>query len=126
MGRKSVPSFEDAALPRMRLRDALEDEACRVAFADDAPDDEIDVMPAPACLPASLPGHLTLEDLYRRNRNRARLIGLLHSQRSSQGASIIVLMTDGDEAPHHRDALGWIVRPHDGETLGPALPRLVH
>lgn len=125
MGRKSVPYIDESSLLRMRLRDALEDEQCRVSFVDedDDGDDDEDVMASPAGS-ATLPGGLTLEDLYRRNRNRARLIGLLHSHRSCHGASIVVLMSDADgrDGRHDRDAMGWLVQPHDAEQM----PELVH
>ncbi len=119
MGRKSVSYVDESSLLKMRLRDALDDEACRVSGS---MDDESAVMAAPA----SLPGSLTLEDLYRRNRNRARLTGLLHSQRSSHGASIIVLMCNADEGLHDRDAMGWIVQSPGGDQFAQAMPRPAH
>ncbi len=73
------PSMTPSLL-RLSLCDAPEYEDCPRPFADEDGDDaDIAVSPAGSF---SLPGGLTLEDLYRRNRNRARLIGLLHAHRS--------------------------------------------
>jgi len=128
MGRKSVPYVDESSLLRMRLREALEDENCRVSFNDDEMDDAADFGASPSA-GASLPDGLTLEDLYRRNRNRARLTGLLRGHRSGHGASIIVLMSDPDAPegdPYQRDAMGWIVRAQDRDALMEPALHLVH
>jgi hypothetical protein len=88
MGRKSVPFVDESSLLRSRLRDALECEELALSLGDEH-DAGFTVSPE-----SGAPAGLTLEDLYRLNRNRARLIGLLHTHRSYHGAPIIVLVRD--------------------------------
>ncbi|MBO9670703.1 MAG: hypothetical protein J7485_09320 [Sphingobium sp.] len=98
MGRKSVPFIGESSLLRLRLSDVLGDDHAEFSLigADEDEDDESGVM---ASFRPGSPAGVTFEDLYRRNRNRARLIGLLHTHRTCHGAPIVVLAggTDEDE-----------------------------
>lgn len=128
MGRKSVPFVDESSLLRLRLRDALEDSAEQSLMDDDDADgDESSVLSSSE---ASAPAGVTLEDLYRRNRNRARLVGLLHTHRAYQGAQIIVVAggshTDDCEDPYEDDGMSWFVKPIEQHRLVEAALRLVH
>ena len=124
MGRKSVPFVDESSLLRLRLRDALDDDLEASLIEDEGEDSDDGVMAAPA--------GLTLEDLYRRNRNRARLIGLLHTHRTYQGAQIVVVaggapVMEQDDVPDcDDDAMRWFVKPIERERLVHAALRLVH
>ena len=128
MGRKTVPFVDESSLLRLRLRDALEDSAeLPLVDEDEAEGDESGVM---ASSEAGAPAGVTLEDLYRRNRNRARLVGLLHTHRAYQGAQIIVVagssQADDCEDPYEDDGMSWFVKPIEQHRLVEAALRLVH
>jgi len=128
MGRKSVPFVDESSLLRLRLRDALEDPAeLSLMDEDDADGDESGVM---ASSEAGAPAGVSLEDLYRRNRNRARLVGLLHTHRAYQGAQIIVVaggnQADECQDPSEDDGMSWFVKPIEQHKLVEAALRLVH
>lgn len=127
MGRKSVPFVGESSLLRLRLSDVLGDEDAEFSLmdADDDEDDESSVM---ASFQPGSPAGVTLEDLYRRNRNRARLIGLLHTHRAYHGAPIIVLAggTDEGEGSWPGEADAWVVRPQDRDRLGRSASRFTH
>lgn len=107
MGRKSVPFVDENSLLRSRLRDALECEELMLSLADE--EDAEFATSAESGAPAGL----TLEDLYRLNRNRARLIGLLHTHRSYHGAPIVVLMRDQAAMDGGFEPGGWMVGTDD-------------
>ena len=127
MGRKSVPFVRESSLLRLRLSDVLDDEnsAFSLADADDDDDDDEVVMTA---VQAGAPAGVTLEDLYRRNRVRARLVGLLHTHRAFHGAPIIVLADNDAEqdCPEDESAMALFVKPIDRDQLVNAALRLVH
>jgi hypothetical protein len=130
MGRKSVPFVDESSLLRLRLYDVLEGEdiACPAMDDHDEEDDDDGATPS---FQAGAPAGVTLEDLYRRNRNRARLIGLLHTHRAYHGAPIVVVMgdMDGQERDWDDDVgdTAWVVQPQDRNRLVPAVaPRLKH
>lgn len=128
MGRKSVPFVDESSLLRLRLRDALDDHAeLSLMDEDDADGDASGVI---ASSGPGAPAGVTLEDLYRRNRNRARLVGLLHTHRAYQGAQIIVVASGnqagGCEDPYVDDAMSWFVKPIEQDRLVQAALRLVH
>jgi len=106
MGRKSVPFVDESSLLRMRLRDALESEELALSLGDE---DDAGFAASPQ---AGMPAGLTLEDLYRLNRNRARLIGLLHAHRSYHGAPIIVVMRE-PTMPGEIEPTGWTTGADD-------------
>lgn len=123
MGRKSVPFLGKSSLLRMRLSDVLNDEDSD--FSPDAVDDQGEVMTA---VKAHAPAGLTLEDLYRRNRIRAHLVGLLHTCGAGQGAPIIVLSGRSAETdcPPDDEAMALFMKPIDRDKLVNAALRLVH
>jgi len=126
MGRKSVPFIGESSLLRLRLGDVLGDEDAEVSLmdADDDEDEESGVM---ASFQPGSPAGVTLEDLYRRNRNRARLIGLLHAHRGYHGAPIILLAgTEEGEGSWPGEADAWVVRPQDRNRLGCSASRFTH
>jgi hypothetical protein len=122
MGRKSVPFVDESSLLRLRLHDVLEGEDIEFSGMDDQDEEDDDGVMASS--QPGMPAGLTLEDLYRRNRNRARLIGLLHSHRAYHGAPIVVVMgeMDGQERDWDDDMgdAAWIVRPQDRSRMVPA------
>ncbi len=127
MGRKSVPFVGESSLLRLRLRDVLDDDNAEFARmdADDDEDDDYGVM---ASFQPGSPAGVTLEDLYRRNRNRARLVGLLHTHRAYHGAPIIVLADGRQEDDGHLpgEADAWLVQPQDRNRLGRSASRFTH
>ena len=128
MGRKSVPFVDASALLRLHLREALEDES--VAFSGIDEDEHAEDDSVTDSFRARAPAGLSFEDLYRRNRNRARLIGLLHTHRAYQGAQIIVVASEAHAAEreelHEGDAMAWFVKPIERDRLVHAALRLVH
>lgn len=127
MGRKSVPFVGESSLLRLSLSDVLGDDDAEFSLMD-AEEDEDDESGVMASFQPGSPAGVTLEDLYRRNRNRARLIGLLHTHRAYHGAPIIVLANGTDEGegnwPGEADA--WVVRPQDRDRLGRSASRFTH
>lgn len=127
MGRKSVPFVDESSLLRLRLRDALDDHAELSLMDEDEEDgDAFGVMTSSQ---PGAPATIALEDLYRRNRNRARIVGLMHAHRAYQGAQIIVVAsapaTERDDL-HEDDAMSWFVKPIERDRLVHAALRLVH
>lgn len=127
MGRKSVPFVGESSLLRLRLSDVLDDDntGFALADADDDNDDDDGVMTA---MRADAPAGVSLEELYRRNRVRARLVGLLHTHKAYHGAPIIVLADDVAEQDCRDDdsAMALFVKPIDRDSLVNAALRLVH
>ena len=79
MGRKTVPFVDESSLLRMRLREALEDVDAEVSLMEEAADDD------------GAPTGISIEDLCRINRRRARLIGLLRSCGTGTDAPVILV-----------------------------------
>lgn len=125
MGRKSVPFVGESSLLRLRLSDVLDDENTGFSFADADDDDDDGVMTA---MHADAPAAVSLEDLYRRNRIRARLVGLLHTHRACHGAPIIMLTDShaGQDEMEDSNAMALFVKPIDQDNLVSAALRLVH
>jgi response regulator of citrate/malate metabolism len=128
MGRKSVPFVDESSLLKLRLRDALDDHAELSLMDEDGADgDASDIM---ASSEPGAPAGVTVEDLYRRNRNRARLVGLLHTHRAYQGAQIIVVASGNQvgvcEDLYEDDAMSWFVKPIEQDRLVQAALQLVH
>jgi response regulator of citrate/malate metabolism len=128
MGRKSVPFVDESALLKLRLRDALDDHAeLSLTDAGDEDSDEFGFMTSSQ---PGTPADLTLEDLYCRNRNRARLVGLMHAHRACEGAQIIVVASGGQTPErddlYEDDAMSWFVKPIEQDRLVHAALRLVH
>lgn len=129
MGRKSVPFADEASMLKMRIRDALEAGQLELSLIGDEESAEDDAWETPDAEPPAA-GALTMADLERANRNRARLVGLMHTHRACQGAPIIVVTSSTDEAERERLHVGagtaWIVKPLDRSRLTLPALRLVH
>ncbi len=82
MGRKSVPFVDESSLLRLRLRDARDDHA-ELSLMDEEDGGAFGVTTSSE---PGAPAGIALEDLYRRNRNRARIVGLLHAAVESSSA----------------------------------------
>jgi hypothetical protein len=128
MGRKSFPFVEESSLLRLRLCDALDDHAELMIVGADVDDGG-----AFGVMTSSEPGaraDATLEDLYRRNRDRAHLVGLLYMHRACQDAQIIVVTNVGQTAEREDldedDAMSWFVKPIEQDRLVHAALQLVH
>jgi hypothetical protein len=128
MGRKSVPFVDESSLLRLRLRDALDDHA-ELSLMETNEEDGDDFSVMKSSQPGA-PAGVTLEDLYRRNRDRARLVGLVHAHQAYQGAQIIVVASSAQAAErddlHEDDAMSWFVKPIEQDKLVHAALLLVH
>lgn len=128
MGRMSVPFVDESALLKLRLRDALDDHAeLSLTDAGDEDGDELGLMTSSQ---PGTPADVTLADLYCRNRDRARLVDLMHAHRACEGAQIIVVASESPaterEDLYEDEALSWFVKPIEQDRLVHAALRLVH
>jgi len=127
MGRKSVPFMGESSLLRLHLSDVLGDEDAALSFmvANDDEDEDSGVM---ASFQPGSPAGVTLEHLYRRNRNRARLIGLLQTHGACHDAPVIVGAGGAKEEEGHwpGEADAWLVGSQDRDRLGRNPSRFTH